>query len=131
MLGAGGSQGGTGRFFIGLVMIIAGGYLLLKSISVSSGFGLGMGLFHFGSFQVTSGMVLVPFIFGIGFVFYDSRKILGWALAGASLVMLVAGVIMSLRFSMRHMSAFDILTIFVLLFGGIGLFLSSLRDASK
>jgi hypothetical protein len=39
---------------------------------------------------------------------------------------LVAGVIASIQFSMVGISAFDLIIIFVLLFGGIGLFLRSL-----
>ncbi|MEM9300769.1 MAG: hypothetical protein AAGE01_01580 [Pseudomonadota bacterium] len=127
MRGAGGTDGGVGRFFVGLVMMAAGGYLLLKNIHVHSGFGFGVGLFSFGGFGVTGGMLLVPFIFGIGFVFYNSRNPIGWLLVGASLVALVFGVITSTSFRLRPMTSFDLLTILVLLVGGIGLFLSSLR----
>ena len=37
----------------------------------------------------TSGMVLIPFIFGIGIIFYNARNFLGWLLAGGSLVALM------------------------------------------
>lgn len=132
--GAGGTSGGIGRFFIGLVMIIAGGYLFLNSIHVSSHFHFGWGTRHaFSSFAGfgTSGYVLIPFIFGIGMVFYNSKNFIGWLLVLATLVMLLFGVITSLNFRMVHMSAFMILTILVLLIGGIGLFLSSLRSMDK
>jgi hypothetical protein len=127
MRGAGGTEGGTGRFFIGLIMIVAGGYLFLHSINVSIGMGLGYQFFSMWGFGITSGMVLVPFIFGIGLVFYDAKSWIGWLLAGASLVMLGFGVIAQTRFHLNAMTAFDLLTILVLLVGGIGLFLSSLR----
>ncbi|ACL04255.1 Putative uncharacterized membrane protein [Desulfatibacillum aliphaticivorans] len=133
MRGAGGTSGGTGRFVLGLIMIVAGGYLFLDNITVRSGFGLGYGLYTFGlgswNMRLTSGMVLIPFIFGIGYIFYNSKSLIGWVLAGASLVMLTVGVITSIHLTMKHMSAFDILTILVLLFGGVGMFLSSLREA--
>lgn len=130
--GAGGSNGGIGRFFIGLVMFIAGGYLFLNSIHVSSSYQLGWRLGHaFSSFAGfgTSGYVLLPFLFGIGFVFYNSKNPIGWILTGASLVMLIVGVITSLNFRMVHLSAFMLLSILVLMIGGIGLFLSSLRSS--
>jgi hypothetical protein len=127
MRGAGGTEGGTGRFFVGLIMLVAGGYLFLHSINVSIGMGLGYQFFSIWGFGITSGMVLVPFIFGIGMVFYDAKNWIGWLLAGASLVMLGFGVITQTRFHLNAMTAFDLLTILVLLVGGIGLLLSSLR----
>jgi hypothetical protein len=129
--GAGGTQGGIGRFFIGLVMMVGGGYLLLNSIQVTHHFSLGYRLYAFGGLGITSGMVLIPFIFGVGLVFFNARSILGWLLAGGSLVALVFGVIASVQFRMRPMSAFDLLVILVLLVGGIGLFLSSLRSFDR
>lgn len=130
MQGAGGTEGGTGRFFIGLVMMVAGGYLFLHSINVSLGMGLGYQFFSIWGFGITSGMVLVPFVFGVGMIFYNARNVIGWILAIASLVMLSFGVIAQTTMHLRAMTAFDLITILVLLVGGIGLLLSSLR-ASK
>lgn len=128
--GAGGSQGGEGAFFIGLIMMIAGGYLLLRGIVVRPQFGLGMNMFSVGGFPVTTGMVLVPFAFGIGMIFYNARNWFGWLLALGSIIALVVGVIASIQFSLIGMSAFDLIVIFVLLMGGIGLFLRSLAGRS-
>ncbi len=129
--GAGGSQGGAGRFFIGLIMIIGGGYLFLDAIQVINHFGFGRSFYSIGGVHLTTGMVLVPLIFGIGFIFYNSNNPLGWLLSFASLIMLGFGIISSIEFRLRHMSAFELITILVLLIGGIGLFLSSLRDYDK
>jgi len=63
---------------------------------------------------------------GSGFVFYDSRSKIGWVLAIGSLVALIFGVIASVNFSFRSMSAFDLIVILVLAFGGVGLVLKSL-----
>ncbi|MCA9734811.1 MAG: hypothetical protein H6696_07920 [Deferribacteres bacterium] len=128
MQGAGGTQGGVGRFFLGLIMIIGGGYMLLNAIHVTNHFSMGYGLYNFGGFRLTSGMVMIPFMFGVGIIFYNSKNFLGWLLAGGSLVMLIFGVITSINFRMRSMSAFELIVILVLLVGGIGLFLSSLRS---
>jgi hypothetical protein len=125
--GAGGTSGGLGRFFIGLAMMVAGGYLFLNAVHVSYSFHLGSRLFSVGGFHLTSGMTLIPLIFGIGFIFYDARSVLGWGLTLASLIMLGVGIITSIHFRMRGMSAFDLIMILILLFGGIGLFLSSFR----
>jgi hypothetical protein len=128
MRGAGGTEGGIGRFFMGFIMMIAGIYLLLHNIQVSFGFGSGYRLFSVWGMGITSGMVVFPFMFGVGIIFYDGRSILGWLLALASLVMLIFGVISQTRFHLGNMSAFELLTILVLLMGGVGLFLSSLRQ---
>jgi hypothetical protein len=131
MRGAGGTEGGVGRFFLGLVMMIAGGYLFLHNIQVSIGFGLGYQMFSFWGIGITSGYVLIPFMFGVGIIFFNSRNILGWALAIASLVMLGFGVITQTRFHLRNMTAFELITILVLMVGGVGLFLSALRTSKS
>jgi hypothetical protein len=130
MRGAGGTNGGIGQFWLGLAMMCGGFYLLLKSIIVSTSFGLGYqlyGLSFFGSlFSITSGMVIIPFIFGIGMIFYNGKSIMGWILTAGSLIALLFGVIASIHFTFVTMSAFDLLIILVLAFGGVGLFLKSL-----
>ena len=131
LTGAGGTSGGTGRFFIGLVMMVAGGYLFLNAIDVDNNFHLGYRIYSLGRLHLTSGMTLVPLIFGIGFIFYNYRNIIGWALSGVSLVMLGFGIISSIQFRLRHMSAFELITILVLMVGGVGLFLSALRSYEK
>jgi hypothetical protein len=125
--GAGGTRGGEGNFFIGIVMMIAVGYLLLRGIMVRPQFGVGNAMYSIVGFPVTTGLVLVPFAFGVGMIFYNSRNWIDWLLAGGSVVALVVGVIASINFTLVRMSAFDLLVIIILLVGGIGLFLRSLR----
>jgi len=68
MKGAGGTSGGIGLFFGGAAMVIAGGYLLLTRVSVSSGGWLFYGYNAFG-------LSLFPLLIGIGLLFYDGRSI--------------------------------------------------------
>jgi hypothetical protein len=125
--GAGGTRGGEGNFFIGIVMMIAVGYLLLRGIMVRPQFGVGNAMYSIVGFPVTTGLVLVPFAFGVGMIFYNSRNWIGWLLAGGSVVALVVSVIASINFTLVRMRAFALLVIIILLVGGIGLFLRSLR----
>ena len=131
MKGAGGSSGGIGHFFIGLIMMCGGFYMLFNAITVSSSFGLGSRLYGFsamgGSYGITGGMVLIPFIFGIGFVFFNAKNWLGWLLTLGSASALIFGVISSVRFNLRTMTAFELIVILVLAIGGLGLFLRSLK----
>lgn len=127
MRGAGGTDGGGGTFLVGIIMMIAGGYLLLNGIIVRPQLGFGMVAFRLGGLPVTTGMVLIPFVFGVGLIFYNSRNWLGWLLACGSIIALVAGVIANMTLQLAAMSAFDLLIILVLIAGGLGLFLRSLR----
>lgn len=129
-LGAGGNDGGVGSFVIGLIMMIGGGYLLLNGIIVRPNFSMGARVFGIGGFAVTSGMVFIPFMFGVGMIFYNSRNWIGWVLAIGALIALIFGVIANMSIQMARMSGFDLIVILVLLVGGIGLFLRSLRNYS-
>lgn len=110
-------------------MTIAGGYLLLTSLHIVNGFG--GGLFGIGGFRVTGGMIMIPFIIGVGIVFYDSSKWYGWALAAGSLSALIIGAITSVRFAFDGMTAFDFIIVLILVFGGIGLVLRSVRESNS
>lgn len=112
--GAGGTPGGMGEFLMGLVMAVAGGYLLTSRVTVTSGFWTLWGYDTFG-------MSLIPLIFGIGIVFFNGRSVLGWLLLLAGSVIILAGILMNLRIYFEHTSLFNTIMMLVLLFGGIGL----------
>lgn len=133
MRGAGGTSGGTGSFVLGLIMALAGLYLLLHNITVSHGFSLGYALYRVPmgrtGWNITTGGMLLPFMAGVGVIFYNARSVWGWVLAGGALAALVFGVLMSLTISMRSMSLLDLLLILTLGVGGLGLFARSLRSS--
>ena len=126
--GAGGTPGGLGRFFLGLAMMVAGGYLFLSSIRVYHFLSMGYSLYAFGPVRLTTGMTLIPLCLGIVMMFYNARNVLGWLRFLGSLLASGVGVVASIRFSLAGMSLFDLLVILMLLLGGLGLFLSSLRS---
>jgi len=129
MHGAGGTPGGAGRFFLGLAMCIAGGYLLLNAIRITHLFAFHRVLFHLGPAPMTGGMLLLPLAIGVALIFWNARNPLGWLLALGSLLAICVGVIASIHFSLAGMSLFELLVILVLLCGGAGLVLGSLRTA--
>ncbi len=135
MKGAGGTSGGIGHFFIGLLMMCVGFYLLLNSIVVTSSFGMGARLYNFSgygmNYAITGGTIMFPFIFGVVIIFYHSKNLLGWILTIGSIAALIFGVIASIRFSFIAMSAFDLISILVLSMGGLGLFLRSLKASES
>jgi hypothetical protein len=130
--GAGGTPGGSLSFLLGLMMATAGGYLLLDNIIVSNSWGWGAPLYHFsygGGINVTGGALLIPFMFGVGWIFYNARSVWGWVLAGGSLAAIIFGVIINLSITLRSMSLLNLIIILVLMVGGLGLFARSLRSS--
>lgn len=125
--GAGGTSGGTTRFVLGIGLFVAGMYLLLKSIYVQNSFGFANQMYSFAGTSITSGMLLIPFVIGVGMLFYSYKNIIGWVLAVGSVGLIIIGVITSIHFTLAGMTAFDILLILVMVAGGLGLFLSSFR----
>lgn len=118
--GAGGTPGGVGLFLGGLAMMVAGGYLLLQQVQVHSGF---WGWFGPNTF----GLTLVPLLVGIGFLFFDGKSFVGWFLAGAGALVIVAGIIANLQIWFRPTSLYNTLVMLGLLAGGIGLVARSLK----
>lgn len=112
--GAGGTSGGVVEFFVGLVMTIAGGYLISNQVTVSSSF---WSLWGYNTF----GLTLVPLIFGIGVLFFNGRSIIGWLLLIGGAVIIAAGVIANLTIYFHPTSLFNTLVMIVLFAGGIGL----------
>lgn len=120
MRGAGGTPGGLGGFLAGLAMVVAGGYLLLTRVTVTSGL---WQLWGYNAF----GMSLLPLLIGIGLLFFDGRSLAGWLLTAAGALIILVGIIANLGIYFRPTSLFDTLVILGLLAGGLGLVARSLR----
>jgi uncharacterized protein len=101
-------------------MVIAGGYLLLTKVTVTSGLWL---LWGYNAF----GLSLVPLLIGIGLLFFDGRSLAGWLLTAAGALIILVGIIANLHVYFRPTSLFDTLLILILLAGGLGLVARSLR----
>jgi predicted membrane channel-forming protein YqfA (hemolysin III family) len=118
--GAGGTEGGIGMFLMGFVMAVAGGYLLTNQVTVTSGY------WHLWGYNAF-GLSLLPFVVGIGFLFFNGKSPVGWVLTIAGAVILFVGIIVNLDLYFRPTSLFNTLIMLVLLLGGIGLVARSLR----
>ena len=55
MKGAGGTSGGIDSFFMGLIMMCIGFYMLLNSIIITSSFGSGSRLYNFSAYGMNYG----------------------------------------------------------------------------
>lgn len=110
----GGTSGGVIEFFVGLAMAISGGYLLISRVIVTSGF------WNWGGYS-TFGLSLIPLVFGIAFVFFNGRSIIGWLLIFASVVVIASGILMNLQVYFQPTGLFNTVIMLVLFAGGIGL----------
>lgn len=110
----GGTSGGVIEFFVGLTMAISGGYMLISRVVVASGF------WNWGGYN-TFGLSLIPLIFGIAFVFFNGRSIVGWILIFVSIVIIGSGILMNLQIYFQPTSLFNTVIMLILFAGGIGL----------
>jgi len=110
----GGTDGGIIEFVIGLIMTISGAYMLISRVVVSSGF------WNWGGYN-SFGLLLIPLIFGIAFVFFNGRSIIGWILVGLSVIFIASGILMNLQIYFQPTSLFNTVIMLILFAGGIGL----------
>ena len=120
MKGAGGPSGGVGQFFLGLVLAVAGSYLLMERVTVASGFWSFFGDHGFG-------LTLLPMVAGVGVLFFDGESRLGWALTLGGALIIFLGVIMNLRIYFAPTSLFNTIMMLFLLGAGLGLVARSLK----
>jgi hypothetical protein len=118
--GPGGTQGGLGEFLGGLALVVAGGYLLLNQVTVTSGF---WSFFGYNAF----GLSLVPLLIGIGALFYNGKSVPGWLLTGAGALIIFVGILTHLQIFFRPTSLFNTLLMLGALAAGIGLVARSVR----
>lgn len=122
----GGTEGGTGSFLMGsgLVLMALGLYLFLDSVRVTSGqYGWMSGMIGRGrqGMETTSmGIVFVPFLLGVGVLFFDAAKKWAWWLAGLGLVVIVIEILSRIRF-MLDMKTTHLLMILVMVAAGAGM----------
>jgi hypothetical protein len=117
----GGTPGGARTFLLGLIMAVAGGYLLFQQVQVHGGYWNWGG----GSTGRSFGITLLPLLFGIGILFVNGRSFIGRLLTFGGALVIIVGIIANLDIHFRQTSLWNTLTMLVLLVGGIGLVVRS------
>jgi hypothetical protein len=118
----GGTPGGGRTFLLGLIMAVAGGYLLFQQVQVHGGYWSWGGL---GGTGRSFGITLLPLLFGIGILFVNGKSFIGRLLTFGGALVIVVGIIANLDIHFRQTSLWNTLTMLVLLVGGIGLIVRS------
>jgi uncharacterized protein len=123
--GAGGTPGGIGTFFVGLALVVLGGYLVLNQVDVTSSYTF-FGLWNVGG-AAGFGLTMLPLLIGIGVLFFDGKSKVGWFLTVGGALIVLAAILMSLSIHWQRTSLFNTLLMFGMLAAGVGLVFRSLR----
>lgn len=124
--GAGGTEGGIGTFLTGLAMMISGGYLFTNMVQVRTSYFRRYALF--GGVDITPfGITLIPFCFGVFWLFMDGKSKLGWFLTLGSCLAMFVGILASLEVHVYRTNLYQLGLTLILLIGGLGLFVRSLK----
>jgi len=118
--GPGGTRGGIGTFLVGLACSIVGGYLIMNQVQVTSGYWQWWGTNTFG-------LTLIPLVIGIALLFFNAKSIVGWIIAGASILIIFTGVISNLVIYFHQTSLFNVILMLTLFAGGLGLMARAFR----
>lgn len=104
------------QFVIGMVMLAAGLYWFLSNVTVSTHLG-----YYFRSFRLGAGLIVVPFIAGIIWLFLNVDSIGAKLLTVLGVVIILADIIANIRFVFRSTTLYVYLIMLVLIFGGAAL----------
>lgn len=110
------------EFFIGVILLGAGLFMLSKRVMVHSSWYV----WRIGNFDLSSGTITIPLIIGIIWYFYNSKSIFPKILITLSVVFIVLSIIMSVRINFVTTSMFDYILIFGMAAAGSGLLLKTL-----
>lgn len=117
----GGTPGGLGQFIVGLIMSCVGGYLLSNQVSVVGSYWSFWGTNSFG-------ITLIPMLFGVAILFFNGKSVIGWFLAIAGALFILAGVIANLHIYVQQTSLFNMIVMLILLVGGVALIARSVQS---
>ncbi len=104
------------QFMIGMVMLAAGLYWFLSNVTVMTHFG-----FQIWNFRVGAGLIVVPFIAGIIWLFVNVDSFGAKLLTVLGIVVILASIIANIQFIFRATSLYVYLIMLILIFGGAAL----------
>ena len=121
-------------FLVGLAMLVAGLYWLTTKVTVSTSF-FGGG-FSLGGMNINSGLVVVPFIICVVWLFVNPDSFMAKICIGLSVLLIIASIIMSTHLHMYSTSLYEYLFMLIFIFGGGALVLKVLcnpkyKDSEK
>lgn len=114
-------KNGLLRFFAGIIMLVAGLYWFMSSVTVTTGFySIRIGQFSAG------GLVVIPFIVGICWMFANPDSMVAKIITIIGLVIILASIIAGTHFIFHRRNLYEYLLMLVFIFGGTAITLSML-----
>ena len=109
-------------FLFGLALSIAGGYLIMNQVQVTSGYWQWWGTNTFG-------LTLIPLVIGLGLLFFDGRSIAGWALTLGGAIIIFVGILANLEMYFRQTTLFNVILMLTLFAAGLGLMARAVKSS--
>lgn len=107
------------QFLGGLAMLAVGLFILSQKVMVTSTFfGIGM---LFGGFHISNGIVIIPFIIGIVWMFASDGSFVSKVFTGFSVLLIIVAIILTTNLRLVRITMFEWILILVLIFGGAGM----------
>ncbi|MBC8059758.1 MAG: hypothetical protein H7Y18_03745 [Clostridiaceae bacterium] len=116
------SQPKYASFFIGLILLLIGIFLIFQNTILTQNFTL----VDVIGFNPPFGLVLLPLIIGIGMLFYKKNSILGWILIIFGIITILLGILMGLKIYFKPVTLYVGILMFGLVAAGAGLTLRGL-----
>lgn len=105
------------QFLAGVVMLTIGLFIFSQKVVVYSSF---MSGFSMGGMRVTSGLLVMPLIAGIVWMFVSGASFPSKIMTALGALLIVVGVIVSTNIHLTAMTLYEWVIILVLIFGGAG-----------
>lgn len=109
-------------FFVGLLLLGAGLYMISNQVVVSSSFGM----LRFGAFGIPFGMTTIPLIIGIIWMFVKPDTVVPKVVIVLGAVFILAAIIASVRLNFARATLFEYILMFGMTAAGAGLLLRTL-----
>ena len=109
-------------FLIGAALLAAGLFMLSKRVIVHSSWYS----WRIGGFGLPSGTVIIPFIIGVIWYFYNKKSIAAKVIISLSILFIILTIIMSVSINFMPTSMFDYILIFTMVAAGTGIILRTI-----
>lgn len=98
------------QYFGGIGLILFGLFLLFNHVRVTSGYA---SLWGWSASGNNIGYLMIPLLFGIGWIVYNARSVWGWLISAVSLFMIVFTIISGLRIWFAPVTMIDLIIMLV------------------
>jgi hypothetical protein len=116
----GGTSGGLGELFTGVLLLVVGFYMIFTNTIVFTSF------WQFQGYNLLGPFIIV-FMVGLVRLCVNGRSVFGWLCCSGAILAMLVGIIMNLRLHFRSITLLSALIMFGLPAVGFGFVLRALR----